>query len=402
MVDGGQLASDRGRTGLEEPAEIGCDVAAWLGGGTDGPSEDLRRALLLELYEQGLTRQEIAERMGICADWVRQLLKRYEVPALTVWERRYRRAIAGRESEIVAAFMRLRSYGAVARQYDLPATHVRRLIESVVPEAGVLCRARRTSSQIYSDEELLDALRTAALDAPSPLSIESYSLWVQHAGGERRWPGSEAIKLRFGGWRRALGRADLPTNSRHGPQAGYRYGDVVTAVAAAWRELGRYPSVTRYDAWRAGRAQLPVAATARHFVRSWDDILLAAYPFVYPAGDTLIEGLARSMNAMPSLHAARPASLASTARTSQESRDGTLQVGRRRRQPVAEHRPAAAIGVDGRGGPRFGRPVAGKQRCRRGAGPTPTLETRDPTSANGVSPQPASPGPTGESRRRAR
>ena len=149
MVDGGQLASDRGRAGLEEPAEVGCDVAAWLGGETDGPSEDLRRALLLELYEQGLTRQEIAERMGICADWVRQLLKRYEVPALTVWERRYRRAIAGRESEIVAAFMRLRSYGAVARQYDLRATHVRRLIESVVPEAGVLCRARRTSSQIY-------------------------------------------------------------------------------------------------------------------------------------------------------------------------------------------------------------------------------------------------------------
>ena len=84
--------------------------------------EDQRRALLLELYEQGLTRREIAERMGICPDWVRQLLRRYEVPALPVWERRYRRAIAERESQIVAPFMRLHSYRAVAQQLGLRAT----------------------------------------------------------------------------------------------------------------------------------------------------------------------------------------------------------------------------------------------------------------------------------------
>jgi hypothetical protein len=401
MVDGGLLASDCGRTGLEEPARAGCDVACCPSGAADSPEEDQRRALLLELYDQGLTHHEIAQRMGICADWVRQLLKRYKVPALTVWERRYQRAIAGRESEIVAAFMRLHSYRAVARQSGLRATHVQRLVESVVPEAGVLCRARRTSSQIYSDEELLDALRAAALDVSSPISIESYCLWAQYAGGDQRWPGSEAIKLRFGGWRRALAQADLPTNSRHGPEAGYRYDDIVAAVAAAWRELGSYPSVTRYDAWRAGRAQLPVAATARRFVKSWDDILVAAYPLVYAAGDGLTEGLACSVSAVPKLCDTRRLSPESTARTSQESRGCAVQAGRRRRLVVADHRPLAPLGVDGGGGPRYERPADGKRRHGRRVALTPTLDTPDDSRARATR-QPVSLGPTTESRRPAR
>jgi hypothetical protein len=248
---------------------------------------------------------------------------------------------------------------------------------------------------------LLGALRTAALDAPSPLSIESYSLWVQHADGKRRWPGSEAIKLRFAGWRRALGRANLPTNSRHGPQAGYRYADVVTAVAAAWRELGRYPSVTRYDAWRAGRAQLPVAATARRFVKSWDDILVAAYPLVYVAGDGLTEGLACSVSAVPKRRDSRRLSLESTARTSQESRGCAVQAGRRRRQVVADHRPLASLGVDGWGGPRYERPADGKRRHGRRVAPTPTLDTPNDSRARATR-QPVSLEPTAESRRRAR
>ena len=247
--------------------------------------EDRRRALLLELYEQGLTRREIAERMGICPDWVRQLLRRYEVPAVPVWERRFRREVAGREAQIVATFLRLRSYRAVARRLGLRTSDVQRLVDGAVPEAGVLSRARRTLGQTYTETELLDALRSAASHSPSPMSIESYRRWANGANDELRRPGSEVFKLRFGGWRQALGRAGLPINSRNGPQASYRYEDVVAAVAAAWRELGSYPSVTRYDAWRAGRAQLPVAATARRFVTSWDDLLVAAYPLVYPPAD---------------------------------------------------------------------------------------------------------------------
>ena len=71
---------------------------------------------------------------------------------------------------------------------------------------------------------------------------------------------------------RALVRAGLPSNARHGPHAAYDYATVVQAIAAAWRELRRYPSVARYDAWCAGRSEFPAAATARGFARSWDDL----------------------------------------------------------------------------------------------------------------------------------
>jgi AraC-like DNA-binding protein len=287
MAERRRLAAERGRpagANPAKPAEKDCDAELCLAAAALGPTADPRRALLVELYGQGWTISEIAQRMGIGADWVRQLLRRYEVPAVPLWERRYRQAITGREPEIVAAFLRLHRDNAVAQELALHPRHVRRLVDAEVPEAGVLRRGRRNLTQTYSEEEMIRVLRRAALDVPSPMTIESYRAWAQFSGNGHRWPGPEVIKLRYGGWRNGLARAGLPTNSRYGPHARFAYPDVVAAVAAAWRDLGRYPSVMRFDAWRAGRRHLPAAATARRFARSWDDLLVAAYPLVYPVG----------------------------------------------------------------------------------------------------------------------
>jgi hypothetical protein len=222
-----------------------------------------------------------------------------EAPAtLPTWRRRYLEAVTGREDEIIAVFLRLRSDTAVARQLDLRATHVRRLIDARVPEARVLRRARRTSSQLYSERELVTSLRAAALDLPSPLGIETYRRWAQARADGHSRPSPEVIMLRFGGWRRALARSGLSANPRRGPQIGYTFPDVVQAIATCWRELHGYPSVVRYTAWRAGRPDMPAAATARRFARSWDDLLVAAYPLVYPLVDEerpLIEQRRRSL-----------------------------------------------------------------------------------------------------------
>ena len=192
--------------------------------------------------------------------------------------------IEGPDEDVVAAFLRLRSDAAVARELGLQVRQVRRLIDVSVPEARVLRRARRTASQAYADQDLLCALREAARELPSPLAIESYRRWAQAKSNGHPCPGPEVIILRFAGWRRALVRAGLPSNARHGPHAAYDYTTVVGAIAAAWREMGGYPSVVRYDAWRAGRSQIPSAATVRRFARSWDDLLADAYPLVYGIG----------------------------------------------------------------------------------------------------------------------
>jgi len=222
------------------------------------------------------------------------------VAAMPAWRRDYLQAVGGREDEIVATFLRLRSDIAVARQLDLRVTHVRRLIDARVPEAGVLRRARRRSSPLYSDGEMIIALRAAALDLPSPLGIECYRRWAQAGDDVRLWPSPEAIMLRFGGWRRALARSGLSANPHRGPRASYTYRDVVEAIAASWRELRGYPSVVRYTAWRAGRSDVPAAATARRFAKSWDDLLVAAYPLVYPVIGETDQGSCRTDRQAPS------------------------------------------------------------------------------------------------------
>lgn len=241
----------------------------------------LRRDRLVALYDQGLSRAQIAGELGISADCVRHLLRRYEVPQVPLWERRFVDAVKGREDEIVAAFLRLRSDAAVASELGIPVKQVRQLVDSRVPEAVVLRRARRTACQLHSDSDLICALRRAALELPSPMAIEPYRAWSQTTNDLPPRPGPEAVILRFGGWRRALASAGLPTNARRGPRGGYEYSAIVQAIAEAWKHMGGYPSVVRYDAWRAGRSDIPVAATARRFARSWDDLLVAAYPLVY-------------------------------------------------------------------------------------------------------------------------
>ncbi len=243
-----------------------------------------RRAHLAALYERGLSNREIALELGVSGERIRQLLRRYEIAVVPLRERRYRAATGGRETEITDAFLELRSDAAVARVLGLDERHVRRLVDATVPEADVLRRKRRRHRPRHSDDELVAALRQAALDLPSPLGYHAFKEWgVGQTGGPTQ-PGPQVVALRFGGWRRALARAGLPVNQAGGPHPTYDLDDVLGAIAAAWRDLGRAPSIARYEAWRGARRGVPAPATARRFGESWDDLLAAAYPLVYASG----------------------------------------------------------------------------------------------------------------------
>ncbi len=243
---------------------------------------DERRRRLAELYEQGLTCSEIGQRVGLSRQWVGQLLTASGVPPAPAWERRYLAAIKGREADVVEAFLRLRSDAAVAGRLGLRESHVRRLVDARVPDAVLLRRPRRARGQRYSDQELLAALRAAALHLASPMGHDAYRSWAHGRSRDGRpWPGTQVAMQRFGGWRNALARAGLPTNRGGGPRTTYDLDDAVAAITTAWRELGRYPSVVEYDAWRAGRSGIPASATVRRFAASWDDLLLMAYPLIH-------------------------------------------------------------------------------------------------------------------------
>ncbi len=243
---------------------------------------DLRRVRVTDLYEQGLSCREIGRQLSTSKEWIRLLLRSYGITPVPVRERRYLAAIRGRDSEITATFLRLRSDTEVAGRLGLREHHVRRFVDASVPDAALLRRSRRSPKPRYSDQELIAALREAALHLTSPVGHDAYRHWARGRDLDGRpWPGTQVAMRRFGGWRAALSRAGLPTNRGGGPRTAYRLEDVIEAVAAAWRELGRYPSVARYDAWRAGRKGIPSPATARRFAASWDDLLVKAYPLVY-------------------------------------------------------------------------------------------------------------------------
>lgn len=245
-------------------------------------STDPRRARLATLYNEGLTNREIAVQLGVSKERVRQLLGRYQIPAVPWRERRFLAAVKGHEDEVIRAFSNLRSDAAVAQQLGLRERDVRRLVDARVPEADVLRRKGRSGRRRHSDDEAITALRAAALDLPSPMGYQAFKDWA----ADRQlnglpWPGPQVVSLRFGGWRQALMRAGLPANRAGGRTTTYDRRDILGAISAAGRELGRAPSVARYERWRAGRANLPSPATARRIAGSWDDLLAACHPLVY-------------------------------------------------------------------------------------------------------------------------
>ena len=141
---------------------------------------------------------------------------------MPIWERRYLAAVRGREAEIVEAFQRLRNDAAAAGQLGIRKHHVRRLVDARVPDAALLRRPRRTPSPRYSDQDLVAALREAALSLASPMGHDAYRRWARGRDRDGRpWPGTQVAMRRFGGWRRALARAGLPTSRGGGPPMTY-------------------------------------------------------------------------------------------------------------------------------------------------------------------------------------
>jgi hypothetical protein len=245
-------------------------------------SEDGRRALLLDLYDQGLANREIATRLGLSAERIRQLLLTYRVDPRPASERRYRAAVRGREQEVLAAYQRLGDEAPVARELGLRESHIRRLISVELPESRALRRRERVRRERYTDEDLRNALRKAARQSPSPLGYHAYRKWAKAQRGDgRHCPSAQTVLLRLGTWREALAAAGLPVPAGGGRSATYGRSDALAALALAWSELGRAPTIRGYEAWRAGRCDLPSPVTVRRLAPSWDDLLREAYGLVH-------------------------------------------------------------------------------------------------------------------------
>jgi len=242
-----------------------------------------RRAKIEQLYREGGTLEEIGQALGVTRERARQLIDAYGIDKQPLSERRFLTAVTGREQEIEALFLELRSDDAVAERAGIRPTFVTRVVGERIPDANVLRRRPRGRQDKYSDNELLGSLQEGARDLPSPMAGTAYADWAKDRTLDdgRPVPGPQAAMLRFGSWRAALTRAGLPSNPRSGAQPSYDLEDGINAVVSAWLDGGSPPTVASYETWRTSHPDHPSSATVRNLVNGWDELTLAAWPIVH-------------------------------------------------------------------------------------------------------------------------
>lgn len=125
---------------------------------------------------------------------------------------------------------------------------------------------------VWSDEDLLDALRACHEDIGPPVTRGRYRAWRTETSA----PSHALIIGRLGGWSRACEQAGVP----HGQQRRTSYGrttaeECVEAVAEAARIVGRPPTVSQYAELRRAHPGWPSESLIRIRCGPWMAVVRA-------------------------------------------------------------------------------------------------------------------------------
>ena len=250
-------------------------------------SGDERAAAIFAYYSSGATLQEVGDRYGISRERVRQILKAHGYPVRSVKQAAalHRANQFEMAPQILALHRELGDPRQVAEQIGISQTTVREVVRAAgtanpLP-ASTLRRKFGVTQKRYSDEELLQCVRTASQRLGGVLTTAAYSEFGRGRtlDDERPWPSHQSLQLRFGSWREALQRAGLRANppSAIAGQRIFEAGHCIDAVRHVAREVGHSPTAAEYDrAARASDGALPSLATVRHRLGGWLDALRAA------------------------------------------------------------------------------------------------------------------------------
>jgi DNA-binding CsgD family transcriptional regulator len=243
-----------------------------------------------ELYDAGGTLGEVAERFGISRERVRQLFRDHGLPTRSIAE-----AAALRREQLVndhhEKILELIDAGVapkeVAERLGISPQLVRHALRDD-PARRRLAAFRRTAKTKpkpkYSDEEIIECLRTANVELGGVLTTAEYTSFARprrFADG-RRWPLHQTASNRFGSWRAALQRAGLEANppSAIAGQRLFTREHCVDAILEVERALGHPPTAAEYErAAVASNGTLPSLATVRHRCGSWQEALVLAARF---------------------------------------------------------------------------------------------------------------------------
>ena len=233
---------------------------------------------------------EVAERFRITRERVRQLFGAHGLPTRSAGET----AALRREqlmSEHREQITRLIDAGVapneIAERLGISPQLVRDALHDD-PSRRRLAAFRRTAKKRpkprYSDEEIIECLRTASVELGGVLTTAEYTNYARtrRFPDGRPWPLHQTPFLRFGSWRAALQRAGLEANppSAIAGQRLFTREHCIDAILEVERELGHPPTAAEYErAAVASNGVLPSLATVRHRCGGWQEALVLAARF---------------------------------------------------------------------------------------------------------------------------
>ena len=243
-----------------------------------------------KLYDAGGTLGEVAERFGITRERVRQLFRAHDLPTRSIAEaaalRRERLVNEHREQifELIDAGV---APNEIAERLGISPQLVRDALRDD-PSRRRVAAFRRTAKTRpkpkYSDEEVIECLRTASVELGGVLTTAEYTNYARtrRFPDGRPWPLHQTPFLRFGSWRGALQRAELEANppSAIAGQRLFTREHCIDAILEVERELGHPPTAAEYErAATASNGILPSLATVRHRCGGWQEALVLAARF---------------------------------------------------------------------------------------------------------------------------
>ena len=243
-----------------------------------------------ELYDAGGALGEVAEQFGISRERVRQLFRAHGLATRSIAEaaamRRKQLMNEHREQifELIDAGV---APNEIAERLGISPQLVRDALDDDPSRRRVAAFRRNAKTRPkprYSDEEIIECLRIASAELGGVLTTAEYTnlARTRKFPDGRPWPLHQTPFHRFGSWRAALQRAGLEANppSAIAGQRLFTREHCIDAILEVERELGHPPTAAEYErAATASHGILPSLATVRHRCGGWQDALVSAARF---------------------------------------------------------------------------------------------------------------------------
>jgi hypothetical protein len=234
-----------------------------------------RNREMVDLRTSGKSLGEIGEKFGVTRERVRQILLKSDAPNFQE-VKALRESIKADKLEEVRALALERAsqqpdktIDEIAEELQVSPLELRRIMTP--QEINLFARPLRSSSQKWSDQEIIQILREAAT-LEFPLTVKAYSKLLED--GFLKGPSAARISQRFRSWQSACDLAGVEAGTRTRPLDLSRWtdDDLYAAVIHYLKLPESTGAATDYDSWASGQDDVPSMGTLRNRLGAWNQI----------------------------------------------------------------------------------------------------------------------------------